>query len=1210
MHANEFERAMKIKKLSILGFKSIMDRVDIQFHSGISGIVGPNGCGKSNIVDAIRWCLGEQSPKQLRGRSMEDVIFSGTGERKPLGMAEVSLVFENGDSPFPAPYGRGTELCVTRRLYRSGDSEYLINNIPCRLKDIIEMFMDTGLGNKAYSIIGQGQIGSIVEQRPEETRIMLEEAAGITKYRKKAAESQKKIEQTGENLKRVEDILNEVGRQMRSLKRQAVKAKRYKELSVCIRDVDLSIHANKYSSLQKDSQLTCRATEELVEQETITDARLANHLARIESMQLELEAKDGNLGQLRQRHERRKEQVHRRETEIEALRVELRTHEEMEGRLREEQQSIRQRQNDLDQEKARIAQNLEDLKEASSTLESEAALAEQRLAKRKIFLSSVKETFESLRSKLGRGAEQEMSLTHESGYLSKIIGQITDAVSRLQKEKDELETRRETLGGAAERQIAIREENVRGLKDVEAEEDEHRGYIEEIEQLLQRNKHELKRFEEERGMCRSRLASLQALAENYEGYQVGVRTIMRADDFPEHGSGEVKRLLADVIRVRPEHERAVEAALGDSLQRILVASCEDGLKGVRYLKAKGKGKSGFVPVRDYRVRDVLPARPSQFTFLNDLVETFEDYRPLIDALLGNFALVADLDEAARLWSADTFGVSFITLEGDLIDRSGTVSGGAEGRGSQGILARKREISELEKRALLLDKKVSEAEDVVERLVQDIEERREILNGLEERKYERRDLINDCDKKLFRLGQEMDQVEHLLTGIFEELKRKEKERTRHDEALSKLGAELDACRQVRRKEQEIFSRKEKELKDCEREFEDLRDQLARLKTEVKVKAEEQKGLKREIARIEDYMEESVSRMGKIEEEIVSGRLACERFKQKRETMMSELHGAYERLGEARDAVGEAERDRQESLLVIKQEEKQAERVRKELEDLRNRIATARLEHSELTFKMNSLVEAAKERFDIDLELNYTRYIDEQAEVGQLESRLTEFKESRSKLGEVNLTAIKEHEALKERNDFITAQRDDLLNSIESLNSAIRKINMTSLEKFRETFDAVNEKLKEIYPILFSGGSANLKLTNESSPLDSGVLVEVQPPGKKFVHMGLLSGGEKALVAMALLFAIYMIRPSPFCLLDEVDAPLDETNLLRFNDLLREIKRSSQVIMITHNRRTMEIADRLFGVTMENAGVSKTVAVDLKKFDHQQMGSTSTESPNLN
>ncbi len=758
--------------------------------------------------------------------------------------------------------------------------------------------------------------------------------------------------------------------------------------------------------------------------------------------------------------------------------------------------------------------------------------------------------------------------------------------------------------------MAIREETVHGIKELEEEAAGQRDYIDEIEHVLRRNEHDLKVLEGEREACRSRLASLQSLAENYEGFQVGVRTIMKAGDLPESFSGRVKGLLAEQIRVAPQHERAVEAALGEKLQHILVKSCSDGLQGVGYLKAKGRGKSSFIPVEDFRSGGLPPDRPEELTFLNELVDVDEAYRPLVDSLLGFTVLVSDLDEAASLWSTDTTGFSFITPEGDLLDRTGTVSGGAAGRASQGILARKREIAELENRAGLLDKKVFEAGAAVERLMQDMDERRDALNTIEERRYERREQMNECDKKLFRLGQEMDQVENSLAGISDELKRKEKERDRHGEALARIGTELDSCRKMRREEEEVVSRKAEELKECEHEFEELRDELAGLKTEIRVKAEEQKGLKREIARIEEYMEESRERIGKIEEEIASGHLACRRYEKKREEIRGQLHGSYERLGQAREALEDAERDRQESLLVVKEEEKQAGLVRKELEDLKNRIGTAKLKHSELTFKMNSLVDTARERFDIDLAAGYSRYVDAQAGSEELEIKLEELKQSRSKLGEVNLTAIKEHEALKERHDFITAQRDDLLNSIEALTSAIRKINRTSLEKFRETFDAVNAKLKEIYPILFSGGSANLKLTDESSPLESGVLVEVQPPGKKFVHMGLLSGGEKALVAMALLFAIYMIRPSPFCLLDEVDAPLDETNLLRFNNLLKEIKRSSQVIMVTHNRRTMEIADRLFGVTMENAGISKTVAVDLKELESKEYSASSPQSAHLN
>ena len=1201
---------MRIKKLSILGFKSIMDKVEIQFPTGISGIVGPNGCGKSNIVDAIRWCLGEQSPKQLRGRSMEDVIFSGTGQRKPMGMAEVSLLFENGDGSFPPPYGRGSELSVTRRLYRSGDSEYLINNMQCRLKDILEMFMDTGLGNKAYSIIGQGQIGSIVEQRPEETRIMIEEAAGITKYRKKAAASQKKIELTQVNLQRVEDILSEVDRQMRALKRQAAKARRYKDLSGRMQEIELTIHANNYNRLSRDSQLTRNAVEALLEQETVLDARLAHHLTRIESMQIELEEKDGRLGELRRRHDRFREQVHRQEADMEALAGELRMHEELESRLRQEQQAIRERQANLEEEKKRIFGDLSLRMDTARKLDGEAALAEERLGTRRDFLASVREQFESMRSRLGKGAEKEVSLTHESGYLARMLDQITDTVTRLQKDRETFEKRSSTLAAAAEKQRLVREETARSLQELEEEAAGQHEHIDETEQILRRTEHDLKALESELAACRSRGASLQALAENYEGYQMGVRTIMKADDFPERGSGRVKGLLADVIRVAPEHEQAVEAALGDRLQNIIVIDHRDGISGVGYLKTKGKGRSSFVPVRDYRAGVRPRPRSSGVSLLNELVGVDDEYRPLIDALLGGTALVKDLEEAVALWLGDAPGLSFVTPDGDMVDCTGTVSGGGAGRGSHGILARKREISELEKRSGLIAKQVSDTTAALERLTEEVDRRREALRRIEERKHVRREEINECDRNLFRLGQEMDQVAQALAGISEELKSKDRERTRQDEALSRIGRELDMCRQARRQDEEVFGRKEMELKECESEFEVLRDELSRLRTEARVKVEEHRGLAREITRIEEYLLESGERIGSIEEEISSGRVACEQYAKKREAIREQLHGTFDLLREAGEAVEEAERNRQESLLVIKGEEKQAERLRKELEELRGRINTARLEHSELTFKMNSLVDTVKERFDLDLAGGYARFMDEQTAPGRLEKQLEETKESRLRLGEVNLTAIKEHEALKERHDFITAQRDDLRNSIEALAAAIRKINRTSIEKFRETYTAVDAKLKEIYPILFSGGCANLKLTDESAPLESGVLVEVQPPGKKFVHMGLLSGGEKALVAMALLFAIYMIRPSPFCLLDEVDAPLDETNLLRFNDLLREIKRNSQVIMVTHSRRSMEVADRLFGVTMEDAGVSKTVAVDLQELESGGSARATRPSPDLN
>ena len=442
---------MKIKKLSILGFKSFMDRLELSFPMGISGVVGPNGCGKSNIVDAIRWCMGEQSPKQLRGRRMEDIIFNGAGEHKPLGMAEVSLVFENGDCSFPPAFAQDPEMSVTRRLYRSGESEYLINNVPCRLKDIQEVFMDTGLGNNAYSVIGQGKIGTILEQKPEETRVMLEEAAGVTKYRKKVAASQRKIELTKTNLQRVEDILAEVQRQMRSLKRQASKARRYKNVCEEIQNLELLLYSNTYEQLKDESGRKERSTDDLARKELSKSTELSQFHARIETMNLDLEEKDRGITSLRTDYLHLRDRVHKKEAALEAVNGEMRMQEELETRLKEEQEEIETRLSSLVDEKTGLEQEINRTETASHSLEEEISLKEKRLSARRESLKEIKDAFETARSELNEGASREVGLSHDSNHLNQLINQISDARSRLERELKDAGTKTEKIIKAWER---------------------------------------------------------------------------------------------------------------------------------------------------------------------------------------------------------------------------------------------------------------------------------------------------------------------------------------------------------------------------------------------------------------------------------------------------------------------------------------------------------------------------------------------------------------------------------------------------------------------------------------------------------------------------------------------------------------------------------------------------------------------------------------
>ncbi|MFO7601850.1 MAG: chromosome segregation protein SMC [Candidatus Desulfacyla sp.] len=1191
---------MKIKKVSILGFKSFMEKLDIAFSEGISGVVGPNGCGKSNVVDAIRWGMGEQSPKQLRGRKMEDVIFNGAGPHKPMGMAEVSILFENGNGSFPPAFSSDPELSVTRRLYRSGESEYLINNVACRLKDIQEVFMDTGLGNRAYSIIGQGQIGTIIEQKPEETRVMLEEAAGITKYRKKVEISQRKIEATEANLQRVEDILGEIQGQERSLKRQAAKARRYKSVSEEIRNLEMNLYSNIYNQLEDELGKKEGSTEALVKEEIGRSTRMSQIRAQIEEMNLELDEKDAGLSVLRQNHLRLRDGVRRKEGEVESLAGEMRMIGELKGRLMAEQESLTLRLRELKEKRAGLENDREEKRKRSSELEREIAVRDERATVRKRALEEIREDYEKARAELSAGENREVGLNHESGYLNRLLEQISDSRSRLENELSEISAKSENIIAASERKQMVREATAERLREIEAAMEVETANSKELGMVKGRVESDLKSAESELNMCQSRLASLETLAENFEGYQMGVRTIMKAGDFPPLQAGHIFGILADAVQVDPQYERAVEAVLADKLQYVLVESQMDGKDAVDYLRKSAKGMGSFAPVNQIRGAAEGLARDMGFPLLLDHVSTSPSYAPLIEALLGDTAIAEDLDTALSSWERardlagrNGCGIGFVTIDGDRVDRMGVISGGKAAHGSRGLLIRKREIAELKEKAVRHTASVDDLRAKLEEIIARIEEKQGVIDGLTEERWTCQEEVNDLDKVLFRFGQELDQLEKMSMKISEDLKRKETERNKHEKDLVRLAVELNARKTQRQKEAAYFQEKERELKEAEEEFEQCREDVTRLKTDLRISEEGERSALREMEMMDGYVDDALDRLGKIEEDVVSGRERREDCRRRKETLEEELKGLYDRLEKAEADMNRADTERREFQAQIREEERKEEDLKREVDDLKEQINTAKMENSEIQFKMNHLTETVREKFNLSLPEIYRSHLHEDFSRAEAEATVEQKKRLREQIGEVNLMAIKELEALNERHEFIVGQREDLMSSIESLRTAIRKINRTSLEKFRQTFQDVDAKLKEIFPILFNGGTAGLRLSDESRPLESGVLVEVQPPGKKLSHMGLLSGGEKALVAMALIFAIYMIKPSPFCLLDEVDSPLDEANIDRFNSLLKEIRQASQIIMVTHSRKTMEITDRLYGITMQDQGISKMVTVNVNE-----------------
>jgi chromosome segregation protein len=1188
------EAFMKIKTVSMIGFKSFMDKFEVHLPKGISAIVGPNGCGKSNMVDAIRWALGEQSAKRLRGRQMEDVIFSGADNHKPLGMAEVSISFENGDGSFPHEFAHASEISITRRLYRSGESEYLINSVPCRLKDIQDIFMDTGLGNRAYSIIGQGMISTIVEQKPDDTRAMLEEAAGITKYKKKVDESKRKIELTRGNLTRVEDVLVEVQRQMRSLKYQASKARSFKRISEEIRQMELKLNANAYHELKEESGSKKQSMEKLSQEELALSTDFSRNQAGIVTMKIGLDEKDGEIDTLRQTYLRLKENVNKKESTLEALAAEKRMHLELENRQRKEKEDLGRRLAELLEEKSSIQGKIEKLKQASVHLNEEMTLIEKRVKGRREQLTEAKEGYEEARERLNSGVSREMSLTQESGYLNKRIGEITDSRSRLEKEKEDASLKIKDLTEVSKRKTQVREALAQKLSDIERDIKEALEKRDKLVNTKKRVEEDLRSAEAGLNIHESRLNSLQSLTENFEGYKVGVRTIMKAKDLDARREGRIMGLVAEMIQVEPQYEQAIEAVLADKLQYIIVERQQDGKDAVDYLKVRAKGRSSFIPLKDINGNGFNNTHKG-FPLLRDLVSASEPYRPLIHHLLGNAVLVDNLDQAISLWAGNGKDTCLVTLEGDVVDQTGVISGGKLAHHSHGLLARKREIKELKDRVIECRENVVALTTKLKDTDDEFESQKTSLDNLEEEKWDSQEKLNNHDKAIFQLSHELDQLEKLSCRISDDLEHKSREQNGHKEALDRLESDLAQSKERRKREKEYMLQKEIELQETEKEFEQFRSEQEKLKMDYGLSIEEEKGLVREVERIDSFAQDAQQTFKRIEEDIIGAREMVQKTLAKKETLQKDLEGLYVELQGAEEVVNRADQDRNEFRNRMQEEEKTSEILRGELEALKEKIHMANMEQSEISFKMNGLVDTAKEKFSLELSEVYKSHLDEEFSSSELKEKLEHQKNFKERLGEVNLTAIQEHEALKERHDFITAQREDLLQSMESLTQAIRKINKTSQEKFMETFLAVDKKLKQVFPILFSGGTAGLKLQDETRPLESGVLVQVQPPGKNLSHMGLLSGGEKALVAMALLFAIYLIKPSPFCLLDEVDAPLDEANVDRFNDLLKEIKKSSQIILVTHNKRSMEIVDRLYGVTMEKQGVSKLVSVDLRGFE---------------
>ncbi|PWU12556.1 MAG: chromosome segregation protein SMC [Bdellovibrio sp.] len=1245
---------MRIKKIELIGFKSFKDRTVIQFDAGITGIVGPNGCGKSNIVDALIWVMGEMSAKDLRGATMSDVIFAGAENYAPAGLAEVTLTLENDGGPFPAQYARHSEIMLTRRLHRSGESEYFINKEPARLRDIQEVFMDTGAGSKGFSIIAQGMIGKIITAKPEDRRMLIEEAAGITKFKARKRESQRKIQSTDQNLLRLADILGELKRQLDSLERQAQRAERYRGLKQQIEELDLWLSSRHFRDLKEAADQAQRIFQELQALETQSEAEVASLTAELETLQLGLVEQEKRVNELQSRQFDRQSALQKQELEMQSLKFEIeqaRRSEQMAGSLLQEQRARR----DL---LTRDAQNLEAsvqrLAEESSRLAAEVRIKNEEL--------------EAVQARIAEADEELTSQRRELFALGQTLSAIEGKLMGLQSQFSDLSEREENekqiLQELLEKKLAFSERRTRLQNDFERERQLQQQYMSEEQSLesdrkaltlqMTEKRAEQDEFKDKLNEVTSRLYGLENLQQNFEGFEAGVRNVMLWQKAAAPG-GEAAQVgayatsgfgtsadegadsadsfqpVSEVVEVPADYEIAMEAALGSRLQLLLAPNEDRALEAVDYLKSQNSGRSSFycqvgayatsgfgtsaVSTDSARAESrsgksasspgvfpslgEAPSGPGVECLLGDVVKANESRRQAISFLLDGVAVVDSLRSALQLRDAHP-GWTFVTRDGDTLSAEGVLTGGSSAGAESGVLRRRREIKELTQQKNEWAGKLALVQTSLKKLEDQLKTVTQYCEVAQKRKMEQ-------DIRVTELRKDVERAEVESENAVMASQRQERTVGQTGEQLNTLRSRIEEIEanvlETRRKKslaEEKARNLEVELQTAKVGFDPLRIEVMDLQARSAARTQENQGLHQQLLMVQKQLEELDRQLGRMSEESAkNSTFASENevyLEQKKidfERGIQEVEDLKRRLAHSRD-----EYEQQSAL--VHENERQNTAALKERNERQHRMNESQIKFEQMRMKEQYLIDQVREKYIQNLPEIYLERAEREGDPAEAEKELQELREKVAKIGEVNLSAIEEFDETSKRHQFLKQQQDDLTEAKAQLHRVVDRINRICSKRFKETFDLVNERFTKVFPVLFGGGEARLEMSEDPDKGEQGIEIIARPPGKKMQNISLLSGGEKALTAVSLVFAIFLVKPSPYCLLDEVDAPLDDANVYRFNDLVREMSKRSQIIVVTHNKHTMEVAGKLYGVTMQERGVSTMVSVNLSDLRNESVG----------
>lgn len=1166
---------MRLERIELISFKSFADKTVLDFHPGITAIVGPNGCGKSNVVDAFRWVLGEQSAKSLRGDSMEDVIFFGSATRKTKGMAEVTLVLSglNGRGFSGDGNSDNGEIAVTRRLYRSGESEYLINKVPCRLKDIKNILLDTGLELKAYSILEQGRVNEILNSKPQDRRFLIEEVAGVMKYKVRRVEATQKLEASRYNLQRLQDIIAEVKRQINSIDRYAKKAEKYKKLLEEVRDIDIRIAKRDIRRLTEEVNEISSSVEQMRLKETGVSTKMHSTGTLIEKKRSEYIDREKGLDELRKRLYERERMVTEAEGEIALLRRDCEN-------LKEKADGLRKMSADLTIEKEAVFKLLSRIEYEHSDMEIKLQRSEEGLKEKEGLLKAIENEileYEALlddeRKGLFNKAEGSSILRNEVQHLFMIIDDIGKKVKKLAEEMDLLETGVFTLQNELTRTEDEYQKSESILSDKKREK-------EDIHNRLKIKRDRLRTMEENLYKNREEIAAMNSRYESLRELHTAHKVEVGKD------VGALCQIV-DILETASEYESAIEAVLGDKLNALIVEGHKDIIMALKHVKEHNAKRCGFISLNPLKVGEdplfkIEDTGDGIIGSAMNIVKVKDGFYRIAEALLNDVIIVRDTDTAFSLKGKIDRYLYLATLDGEVIEPSGMVYGGVE----RGLLRIKRQLKELERDIELKKEDILEGEKTVAELIDDIrmDEERFTLIDLEISEGQRE--CHELRLRLENLKEEKDRQQKKLYYLRAEIENENKE----EERLAALVNEKERrCRELEIEKTDA----EKELKalqdritDKKGMLENARSELTEIKLSITSMNERMKSLQNEKERLRSEVteiERKKSRMKDeglvIEKEI---RLKEEEINKRQDTLKSNILLVKE-LQEEVTRVNEVIAGMSDELTILEKDHKV---LTSELENLRDELKQLEMKKMELTMKLNYIKEDIRKTYNLSIDI-----VDEVIEVStEEEERLPELKGKLQEMGPVSLGTLEEYEELKTRYEFLKKQQDDLLNSISTLEETIQKINRSTQKRLTDAFNALNEKFKEVFRTLFGEGRAELILT-EGNILESGIEIVAQPPGKRLKNLLALSGGEQALTALSLLFAGFMVKPTPMCILDEVDAPLDESNTERFVRMLSELSKNIQFITITHNRVTMEAADYIYGVTMEEPGVSRVVSMHL-------------------